>query len=337
MTLLDRFRSQARDKHPDVAVRLAYVEELPLDDRQAIAVMAREDGDPRVRRAAVAKLMDPAALAAVSRSDADESVRSRSLEMLRDIAVESFEGTTEAESLAAIEEIGELAAVAEPAGNAGIDGQRVLSQIAKSAAQETVALRALSKLSDGRLLGTVARHGVTEAARRAALDALRERGNSAEIVAVALNGDYKDVATAAVDFVAERAQLEQIVARGLNKSAVKRARVTLREMDERAARDAAEYASVEMIRAAATVDSLQIDSPMSTDTLLDPAPSPSPAETGQTATDPVQHDEADRLAAEREREQHAQAAEHARLAAVAAEEAAAAATALEAEDRKGGG
>ncbi len=69
MTLLDRFRSQPRDKHPDVAVRLAYVEELPLDDPQAIAAMARDDADPRVRRAAVAKLMDPAALGAVLRSD----------------------------------------------------------------------------------------------------------------------------------------------------------------------------------------------------------------------------------------------------------------------------
>ena len=85
-----------------------------------------------------------------------------------------------------------------------------------------------------------------------------------------------------------------------------------------------------MIRAAATVDSLQIDSPMSTDTLLDPAPSPSPAETGQTATDHVQQDEADRLAAaEREREEQAQAAERARLEAVAAGEAAEAAATLE--------
>ena len=61
-----------------------------------------------------------------------------------------------------------------------------------------------------------------------------------EILAVALNGDHKDVAVLAVDLVTERAQLEQIVARGLNKGAVKRARVTLREMDERAAQEAAE-------------------------------------------------------------------------------------------------
>ena len=62
MTLIDRFRTQGRHKHPDPAVRLAYVEEVPLEEREVIALMAREDEDVRVRRAAVAKLMDPAAL-----------------------------------------------------------------------------------------------------------------------------------------------------------------------------------------------------------------------------------------------------------------------------------
>ena len=82
----------------------------------------------------------------------------------------------------------------------------------------------------------------------------------------------------------ERAQLEQIVARGLNKGAVKRARVTLREMDERVARETAEAAAAEMIRAAATVES-QIDPPMSTDTFLDPAPSGNgPTKTAKTSS-----------------------------------------------------
>ena len=67
MTLLDRFRAQSRDKHADPAVRLAFVEELPLAEREAIAAIAREDEDARVRKAAVAKLMDPTALAAIGR------------------------------------------------------------------------------------------------------------------------------------------------------------------------------------------------------------------------------------------------------------------------------
>jgi len=49
MTLLDRFRTQPQ-KHPDPAVRLAYVEELPLSEHELIAAAAREDEDARVRR-----------------------------------------------------------------------------------------------------------------------------------------------------------------------------------------------------------------------------------------------------------------------------------------------
>src|SRR5207237_644370 len=75
MTLLDRFRTPSRQKHPDPAVRLAYVAELPLSERDLIIAAAREDEDTRVRRAAVAKLLDPAMLASIARDDADASVR----------------------------------------------------------------------------------------------------------------------------------------------------------------------------------------------------------------------------------------------------------------------
>ena len=60
MALLDRFRTHAAHKHPDAAVRLAFVQEIPLDERDLLGEIAREDADPRVRRAAVAKVMDPA-------------------------------------------------------------------------------------------------------------------------------------------------------------------------------------------------------------------------------------------------------------------------------------
>ena len=63
MALLDRFRTQSRHKNPDPAVRLAFVQEIPLEERELLTEIAREDTDPRVRRAAVSKLMDPAALA----------------------------------------------------------------------------------------------------------------------------------------------------------------------------------------------------------------------------------------------------------------------------------
>ena len=79
MTLLDRFRAPSRQKHPDPAVRLAYVSELPVTERDLIVAAAREDDDIRVRRAAVAKLLDPAALAGIVRDDADPGVRDDAL------------------------------------------------------------------------------------------------------------------------------------------------------------------------------------------------------------------------------------------------------------------
>src|SRR2546428_10746353 len=90
MTLLDRFRAQSPQKHADPVVRLAFVQEIPIDERDLLAEIAREDTDVRVRRAAVAKLMDPSALATVAGSDADQGVRDEALAMLRDIALDVF-------------------------------------------------------------------------------------------------------------------------------------------------------------------------------------------------------------------------------------------------------
>src|ERR1700730_11289495 len=103
MAILDRFRTQPRQKHADPAVRLAFVQEIPFSDRELLAEIARDDPEGRVRQAAVAKLMDPAALAEVAKTDTLEDVRNAALAMLRDIALDAFEGLTEADSLAAVD------------------------------------------------------------------------------------------------------------------------------------------------------------------------------------------------------------------------------------------
>jgi hypothetical protein len=228
MTLLDRFRTQARDKHPDPAVRLAFVGEIPIDDRDTLAAVAREDDDPRVRKAAVAKLMAPSVLASIARDDHDEAVRSQALSMLRDIALEAFEDAGQAESLEAVDALSDV---------------RIIGQIAKTAVREPVALRAVSRIADTHVLGSVARHAVVEAVRSAALDALRARNERGEILSVAMNSDFKETALAAMEGFADRETLDLVIARGRNKSAVKRARALVRAMDEEAARDAAEAAA----------------------------------------------------------------------------------------------
>ena len=225
MTLLDRFRAVSRQKHPDPLVRLAFVAELPLADRETIEEVAREDEDARVRRAAVQKLLDPAALGRVGHADRDASVRETAVAMLRDIALEVFEGVGETEALDAVEALADAP---------------ILAQIAKQSAREVVSLRALSRITDTRHLGSAARHGGAESVRRGALEMLRDRGEASEILAVAMSADHKDVAVAAVEHVAGRAELKQIAARSRNKAAAKHARALLKSMDEQNAAAQAE-------------------------------------------------------------------------------------------------
>src|SRR5438552_18559614 len=122
--LLDRFRTQPRHKHPDSVVRLAFVQEIPIDEHDLLSEIAKGDEDARVRRAAAAKLMNPRALADIARDDADETVRGQASAMLRDLALEAFESVGETESLAAVD------AIADP---------KLPATIAQTATRETPA------------------------------------------------------------------------------------------------------------------------------------------------------------------------------------------------------
>jgi hypothetical protein len=298
MTLIDRFRTQGRHKHPDPAVRLAYVEEIPLEEREVIASIAREDEDVRVRRAAIAKLMDPAALGAIAGNDRDETLRAQATAMLRDIAVEAFEGVAEADSLEAVDAL--------------TDG-RALAQIAKTAGREIVALRALSRIADTRMLGSIARHATSEATRRGAFERLG--GDTAEILAVAMNSEHKDTALAAVDLIADRSDLEQLVLRAKSKSAVKRARGMLREAEEREAREAALHAAEQPPSVDSGTPATAADAP--------PAAAPGPAlEDLETEQDDrrAAAEEASRRSAEDEAARNRAAEQAAETARVRAEE-----------------
>src|SRR5262245_16161393 len=303
MALLDRFRTQPRQRHPDPAVRLAFVQEIPIDERELLAEIAREDADARVRRAAVAKLMDVPALTSVAKDDADEGVRTQGVAMLRDLALEAFEGAGETESLAAVEALEALSDV------------KTLSAIAKTAPRELTALRALSRVADPHTLGSIARHAAHEGVRRAAFESLQDRH---EILAVALNSEFKDPTLAAVEKITDRDELEQIAARAKNKSASKRARAMVREMDDRAAEEAAARAAA---RAEAEAQAAALPPPPDPDALERAARA---ERERQEADERARAEEAERLRLEEEaasqRRAEEEAAERARVE--AAEEAA---------------
>ena len=309
MALLDRFRTQSRHKNPDPAVRLAFVQEIPLEERELLTEIAREDTDPRVRRAAVSKLMDPATLAGVARDDADEHVRTQANDMLRDIALEAFEGVGEAESGAAVDALADM---------------KTLVGIAKNASRESVAMRALARVSDQHVLGSIARHAEHETVRLAAYERLQDQG---EILSLALNSEFRDPTVAAVDRITDRGELEQIASRAKNKSASKRARGILREAEERvaqeaAAAEAAARASAELAQAAAKA---------AADWAAEREAEARAAETTRAAAESdAGNEQARAQAAEQDREQQA-AAERAREEQAAAERARAEAAAEEAQ------
>jgi hypothetical protein len=102
MGLLDRFKPQPRWKHADPLVRVAGVQEVPEDEQDLLASIARTDADARVRRAAVSKLLIVAVLSEVARHETDTQVRDEAAGVLLDIALGAYSASEEA-SLAAVE------------------------------------------------------------------------------------------------------------------------------------------------------------------------------------------------------------------------------------------
>jgi hypothetical protein len=213
MGLLDRFRSQPAWKHADAGVRSAAVDALPLEEQDLLAAIAAEDEDARVRRTAVARLMQPAALARAAERDADERVRETARAMLRDIACGAFDGLSDADVLAA------LSALSDP---------RELAAVAKDAPAEATARAALDRLADPRAIAAVARQAQFESVRLAAMARVAD---PADLATIALKSEHKDVGLRAVEQIADREALETIAARARTKNVARRARALLRALD----------------------------------------------------------------------------------------------------------
>ena len=195
MTLLDRFRAQSRDKHSDPAVRLAFVEELPLSEKEAIAAAAREDDDPRVQEG--------------GGHEADGARRPRGDRPRRQ---PTRACARRPRRCCATSRSRRSRKSAKPRASRRSTRSRTRGRSARSrrsATREVVAARVRWRASaTSHALGSVARH----AARRADPDA-RARGRCASRVrttrslAVAMNSDFKDTALGALELITDRAEL----------------------------------------------------------------------------------------------------------------------------------
>jgi uncharacterized protein DUF349 len=206
MTLLDRFRARPAWQSPDPQARVTAVRQLGPDQSELLGSMARDDADPRVRRAAVQRLTDPAALAERARSDEDESVRQEAAGRLQHIA-----------------EAADDAATAEAA-LAGLGDARHLTALARGARLPSIRAAAVARLEDPRALAAVAKAAPDPATRQAALDAIHDPAALAE---VALKSEHKDVAVAAAARLEDAEALEAVATRARNPAAARRARAAL--------------------------------------------------------------------------------------------------------------
>src|SRR5688572_9074110 len=103
MSFLDRFKPQPKWRHADPAVRAGAVAEIPGDDehRSVLLELASDDPDPRVRRAAAARLSLPEDLVRAARAEQDAELRRGIAERL--VAIASAPSEDDGEAALALE------------------------------------------------------------------------------------------------------------------------------------------------------------------------------------------------------------------------------------------
>src|SRR5215204_2991495 len=214
MGILEKLRPQPRWKHADPGVRAAAVYELGPDEGEALRLLAREDTEARVRRAAVTRLSDVAILGDIGRTDRDEDVRAEAIRGLAGLAAEA-EGVERAS-----EAVRQLIAL-------GRFKEVVIA--ARENPDPQIRAAVVDLLDDAKSLGAISRHAQDGATR---LRALARLTDAEEILNVAIKSEHTDVGVSALDRVEGAEALSAIAQRGRNKVAARRARMKLRQLEE---------------------------------------------------------------------------------------------------------
>ena len=216
MGILEKLRPLPRWKHADPAVRAASVYDLGPGESEALLALAREDAEPRVRRAAVTRLDDPTVLGDVARTDPDEEVRA---EAIRGLAGRAAETEDPAHATAVVAQLLALGRTKE------------VVLIARDGTTAEVRAAVVDLLDDPKSLGSISRHAQDGATR---LRALGRMMDSEEVLNVAMKSEHTDAAVAALERVSDPEALGTIAQRARNKVAARRARTRLRLIEEAA-------------------------------------------------------------------------------------------------------
>ncbi len=206
-------------------MRLAAIDRLDDTEQAILGTLAREDIDPRVRRAALTRLADVDTLGVIGRADADPQVKADAIGRLQAWASESDDLPLAGRAVAAIGD------------------ERPLAQIARMTKHEPVARAALDRLGDLKAVAGVARHAAHESVRLAALARVCD---AADLEAIATHTDHKDVGLAALERLQDASAplLDGIALRAKNKVISRRAKAIVKE---RAAAEAERRATQDAI------------------------------------------------------------------------------------------
>ena len=214
MGILEKLRPQPRWKHADPGVRAAAVYELGPDEGEALRLLAREDTEARVRRAAVTRLSDIAVLGDIGRTDPDEDVRAEAIRGLAGLAVEADEVDRASEAVRHLIALSRFKEVVVAA---------------RENPDPQIRAAVVDLLDDPKSLGAISRHAQDGATR---LRALARLTDAEEILNVAIKSEHTDVGVSALDRVEGAESLSAIAQRGRNKVAARRARMKLRQLEE---------------------------------------------------------------------------------------------------------
>jgi Domain of Unknown Function (DUF349) len=206
--LIDRFRSKPEWQSEDPAVRAEAVMRLPASESDVILALAREDPDPRVRRAAVKKLSEVGPLAELARTDVDPGVREEAEARLAHLALHEQE---QEQARAAVVELRE---------------PRLLAAVAREAPLAATRETAVRALGDARALASVVREAEDLEIRLLALERIEDQS---VLLALALKTEQKAVALAAVDRLTNAEALAAVAEKARAGAASRRARARLEE------------------------------------------------------------------------------------------------------------
>jgi hypothetical protein len=213
MGILEKLRPTPRWKHADPSVRAAAVYDIGPDEGDALRALAREDADPRVRRAAVTRLDDAGVLAEIARTDPDEEVRMEAVRGLAGLAAEADDVSAAADAVRQLLALGRT---------------KEVLVVARASTSPAVREAIADLLDDQKALGSLSRHAPDVSTR---LRALARISDPEELVKVALKSEHTDAAVAALERIDDVDALTAISQRARNKVATRRARTKLRDRE----------------------------------------------------------------------------------------------------------